>query len=75
MGCVNCGNDDGDYKICLPCLELIDCKCEKTESEYLVTIVSTWSVFAKTKNEAIETFSDGQMLDSWNYALKRDETK
>lgn len=22
-GCVNCGNDDGHYKVCLDCLELI----------------------------------------------------
>lgn len=22
-GCVNCGNDDGNYKVCLDCLETI----------------------------------------------------
>lgn len=29
MSCVNCGNDDGTQKICLDCLELIDCGCKK----------------------------------------------
>jgi len=28
-GCVNCGNDEGTQKICLDCLELIDCGCKR----------------------------------------------
>lgn len=70
MSCVNCGNDDGHYKVCMDCLEKIPSDCD---TEYLVTVVSVWSVFAHNEKEAIDTFTDGHQLDTWNFAQKRND--
>lgn len=70
MSCVNCGNDDGQYEVCMDCLGKIPCDCHK---EYLVTVVSVWSVYAQSEKEAIDTFTDGHQLDTWSFAYIRDD--